>query len=286
MKLTNKFNLPEPLVNAVKNQAYSKGSSDITVTQLIQPPLIRHLNALHHDKVEEDASSRIWALLGSSVHSILEKAYQGSNARVEERVYAEVNGWKLGGQFDVLEGSTLSDYKITSVYAKDGKIEWENQLNVYAWLIEKVKKVPVTSVGIVALIRDWKSREAATKEGYPEAPIKELPIKLWSFEEREAYISSRIAKHSACDFALETDGELPLCTPEEMWEKPTMYAVKKEGAVRAKSVHADKEEAEEALEKAGKGYILEVREGERTRCANFCQVRDFCEQWKAYNNGN
>ena len=137
MKLTNKFNLPEPLVNAVKNQAYSKGSSDITVTQLIQPPLIRHLTALHNDSIEEDVSSRIWALLGSSVHSILEKAYKGSTARVEERVYADVLGWRLGGAFDVLEGSTLSDYKITSVYAKDGKIEWENQLNVLRWILHK-----------------------------------------------------------------------------------------------------------------------------------------------------
>jgi hypothetical protein len=48
-------------------------------------------------------------------------------------------------------------------------------------------------------------------------------------EERDAYIRQRIALHSACDFAMETDGELPDCTPEEMWEKPTVWAIKKKG---------------------------------------------------------
>ena len=113
-------------------------------------------------------------------------------------------------------------------------------------------------------------------------PLKPEHFRLWSMEEREAYVASRIALHSACEFAIETDGDLPDCTPEEMWEKPTMYAVKKEGGVRAKSVHAEKEEAEVALEKAGKGFILEVREGGRTRCENFCPVSEFCDQYKAY----
>jgi len=65
MKLTNKFNLPDPIVNAVQNQGYTPGSSDITVTQLIQPPLIRQLNKKHWDDIEEDASDRVWALFGS-----------------------------------------------------------------------------------------------------------------------------------------------------------------------------------------------------------------------------
>jgi len=64
-----------------------------------------------------------------------------------------------------------------------------------------------------------------------------------------------------------------------MWEKETTYAIKKEGGVRARSVHKTREEAEAALTK---GYFLEVRPGERTRCQTFCQVAPFCEQFKKY----
>jgi hypothetical protein len=159
------------------------------------------------------------------------------------------------------------------------KIEWEQQLNIYAWLVEKAKKTVVTDVGIVAIIRDWNRRDSTNREGYPEAPVKELPVRLWTYEERENFIQDRIAKHSACEFAVESETPLPECTPEEMWEKQTTWAIKKEGGVRAKSVHSTKEEADVALTK---GYVIEVRPGERTRCANYCQVKNNCIQWKNY----
>jgi hypothetical protein len=101
-------------------------------------------------------------------------------------------------------------------------------------------------------------------------------------EERLAFIRSRINEHSACEFAMETEGDLPPCTPDEMWEKPTMWAVKKTGGVRAKSVHESEEDANAALEKAGKGYEIEVRPGSRTRCESFCPVNHRCQQWREY----
>jgi hypothetical protein len=67
-----------------------------------------------------------------------------------------------------------------------------------------------------------------------------------------------------------------------MWEKPTMWAVKKTGGVRAKSVHESEEDANAALEKAGKGYEIEVRPGSRTRCESFCPVNHRCQQWREY----
>jgi hypothetical protein len=134
----------------------------------------------------------------------------------------------------------------------------------------------------VAVVRDWSRRDAASREGYPEAPIKELPIKLWPMEEREQFILDRISKHSACEFAMETGEPLPDCTPEEMWEKPTVYAVRKIGGVRAKSLHESEGEAKQAIESLGKGYEIEVRPGERSRCANFCSVNTYCQQWQEY----
>jgi hypothetical protein len=107
-------------------------------------------------------------------------------------------------------------------------------------------------------------------------------MKLWTMQEREAYIAKRISLHSACEFAIETDGGLPDCTPEEMWEKPTVWAIKKKGNVRAKSLYESEVFATEALEQLGKDYEIEVRQGERTRCANFCPVSQYCQQYRDY----
>jgi hypothetical protein len=224
----------------------------------------------------------VWQLFGSAIHHILEHG-KGDNHIIEERLFAEFSGWVLSGAIDLQtvtpDGIEISDYKTTSAWAvMNEKADWTHQLNIYAHLVEKVKKIPVTGLSIVAIIRDWSAREAQ-KETYPQAPIVTIPIKLWSPEEREAFIQSRLTAHSSAMFEADTEGTLPECSPEEMWEKPSTWAIKKEGGVRAKSVHSTKEEAEVNLTK---GYFIEHRPGERTRCKSYCQVSKFCSQHQTY----
>jgi hypothetical protein len=66
-----------------------------------------------------------------------------------------------------------------------------------------------------------------------------------------------------------------------MWEKPTTYAVKKIGGVRAKRVFSIKAEAQDLVATL-KDHEIEVREGSRTRCTGFCQVSQFCPQYQQY----
>lgn len=289
MKLTNKFNLPQTFVNVVQRPTYSKGKVDISVTQLINSPKIVALTKKFQDELEEDVADMVWSIFGSAVHKVLEHGKDPHHV-IEERIFTQVDGWKISGAVDLQimndDGTvSISDYKTTSAYAvMQDKLEWEYQLNIYAFLVERVKNIQVRDISIVAIIRDWSRRDASTREGYPEAPIKEIPIRLWPMEEREAFVKDRVAKHSACDFALETGEALPLCTPQEMWERPTVYAVKKKGNVRAKSLHDTKEQAEAVAVSIGKDYEVEVRPGERVRCANFCPVKDHCGQWLDYQN--
>jgi hypothetical protein len=290
MKLTNKHNLPQTFVNVLRRPTYSKGRANLSVTQLINSPKIVALSNKFQDELEEDVADRVWSLFGSAVHKVLEHG-QDDNHVVEERIHTDLDGWNISGAIDLQikndDGSiSIRDYKTVSVWSvMNEKIEWEQQLNIYAFLIERVKKVSVRDLGIVAIIRDWNRRDAANREGYPEAPIKELPIKLWPYEQRESFVLHRVAQHSACEFAMEAGEALPKCTPEDMWEKPTLYAVRKKGNVRAKSLHQTEAEAKVAVETLGRDYEVEVRPGERTRCANFCPVNAYCQQWRDYQDG-
>ncbi len=286
MKLTNKFNIPQTFLNVLERPTYSKGKANLSVTQLINSPKIVALTKKFEDELEQDVSDMVWSIFGSAVHKVLEHG-QDDNHIVEERLSTEIDGWKISGAIDLqIKGDNfieIRDYKTVSAWAvMNEKIEWEQQLNLYAYLVEQVKKIPVISLGIVAIIRDWSRRDAATREGYPEAPVKEIPIKLWPFEQREEFIKERIHLHANCEFELETNGDLPACTPEEMWEKPTMWAVKKVGGARARSVHTTNQEALETLAKLGKAYEIEVRPGSRTRCESFCPVSNYCQQWRDY----
>lgn len=290
MRLTNKYNLPQTFVNVLQRPTYSKGKAHRSVTQLINSPKIVALSEKFADELEEDVADMIWSVFGSAVHKVLEHG-KDENHIIEQRIHSVIDGWHISGAVDLqivnADGSiSVRDYKTTSAWAvMNDKIEWEQQLNIYAWLIEREKKLPVRDLGIVAIIRDWSRREAGNREGYPEAPVKELPIKLWAPEERESYVLHRIAQHSACEFAIEAGETLPFCTPEEMWEKPTVYAVRKKGNVRAKSLHQSEAEAISTAEALGKDYEVEIRPGERTRCATFCAVNTYCQQWRDYQDG-
>lgn len=116
MALTNKSNLPGVIERAVANDPY-ESSSDISTTRLIAPPRIRVLEKKYADQVEEDVSDLIFSLLGSSVHSIIERAVSDDDI-AEKRLYVDVKGWTLSGQFDLLTSTgELIDFKVTSAWS-------------------------------------------------------------------------------------------------------------------------------------------------------------------------
>jgi len=282
VKITNAHHLPESILAALHRPTYSKGDAHISCTELLNSPRIVQLKRKHWDDIEQDASEMVWQLFGSAIHHILEHGKQ-DNHIIEERLFAEFSGWVVSGAIDLQtmtpSGIEISDYKTTSVYSvMNEKADWTYQLNVYAHLVETVKKIPVSGLSIIAIIRDWAARDAK-KEGYPQAPIVTIPIKMWSHDEREAFIQARLKSHSSAMFEADTNGDLPECTTEDMWEKPAVWAVKKEGGVRAKSLHASRDEAEIVCQK---GYVIDHRPGERTRCKSYCQVSKFCNQYQTY----
>lgn len=286
MRLTNKFNLPDTFINVIQRPTYSRGDSEISVTEILSPPQLVQLRRRHAEDIEEDAADRVWSLFGSACHNILQHG-KDENHVVEERLFTTFQGWSISGAIDLQEYQpdgtvVISDYKVTSAWAvQQEKTEWIDQLNMYAWLAETTKSVTVSGLKIVAIVRDWSRREAAVKEGYPQAPIVVLDIPMWDHDTREFYVSARLNLHNEANFAA-VSGKMPECTPDEMWEKPTTYAVMKEGGKRAKKVFTIKQEAEAFLAEQKGAHFIETREGGRTRCESFCSVAPFCEQWKNY----
>jgi len=286
MIVTNKHGMPETLVNLARRDKYTKGKAHLSATEMLNSPRIVQLRKKYDDQVEVDVTDLIPSMWGTAMHYMVEQG-KADNHIIEQRLHAEIDGWHISGAIDLQtvtpDGIEISDWKNVGVWAvMNEKVEWEQQLNIYAWLVEEVAKKPVTKLSIVAIVNNWNKRDAKSKEGYPPARGIVLDIKLWPFEERLKFIRGRIHAHSEGQFSTDAGEELPLCTPVDMWEKPTSYAVKKEGGARAKSVHADLQEAEEALLKAGTGYALEIRQGERTRCDEYCSVNKWCDQYQSY----
>ncbi len=269
MTITNHAGLPEPLVNAVKNDSYSSQGSDLTVTQSLRPARAVALEKLHAAEITEDASDRLWALLGQLGHGILERG--GNGQHTELRLFATVRGWKVSGQMDLLGGNLLTDYKITSVWScKDGlKPEWEQQLNALRWLAS-VNGHEVNKMQIVAIYRDWSKLEARRSPDYPRHQVQVFEVPLWDLEDTVEWIAGRVLEHQTAQA-----GKLPECTSEERWEKPTKYALMKTGRERAVRLYDDRTQAALAAE-GNSALRVEERPGQQIRCESYCAARPFC----------
>jgi hypothetical protein len=273
MKLTNRLNLPEPIVEAVRNDGYSRGDSDISVTSLLKPPQMTALEYFHEDEIEEDASDRIYSLLGQSIHTILERANQTGIA--ERRMSIEIEGWKVSGGMDlVCKDRVLSDYKTVTVYKFKGgqaPIEYVQQLNCYAAIL-RAHGEEVKSAQIVAILRDWSKLEARRDPAYPQSQVIVVPVTLWPALEAQVFLRERVLAHQ------QARKTLPECSAEDRWERPTKYALMKQGGKRAVKLY---DSQADALVHAATNPALYVqdRPGESIRCAAYCSVSKWCGQF-------
>lgn len=288
MKLTNRHGVPETIVRAIADDEYDKGDSVLSVTQLISPPRIVILQSLNKDNLEADVADRVPSLLGTAVHKIIEKGSKDIPGHiVEERLFSEILGWKISGavdlQIDNGDGTwAINDYKVTSVYSvQSDKPEWEQQLNCYAHLARKTHGRNVTSLKIVAILRDWQRKQAEIKADYPQAQISVVDIPVWTQEQQEAYITGRVALHQAAQKAVDTGAGLDYCSDQERWVRGESWALIKEGRKSAVKLYDNEDEANEAAARAGTGHSVQHRAGSAIRCAgNYCLVSAWCRQWQ------
>jgi len=267
MELTNEYGAPDVFLKAVRGHPYSKGDADFSVTGLLQAPQIARLKKQHWNHLKSDVRDEVWKLLGTGVHAVLEGHASGVT---EMRLFSEYDGIKISGAIDLIDGTHLTDYKVTSVWTtkRDLNPNWEAQLNLYAWLVEQ-NGGEVESLTIVVVCRDWvKSR--ADQDGYPDSPIVPMPVPLWPFSKREEFVAERVRIHTA-------ENTLP-CTNEDRWARNAYEVVSTPG--RNKKFNTIEEAvAHINRQKKGSHSIKDIKPT-YVRCEGWCEVADFCPQWQ------
>lgn len=284
MQFTNNAGLPAPLVAAITYSNYDGEKYDITASSLSTPPRLRQLMKRHDAEITEDVSDRIWALIGSVGHAILERS-PGNNDFREERLVGVIDGWTIGGKVDLLrmdgEHYAIDDYKLVSLWAmQDEKPEWTLQLNTYAWLARGYG-FDIKALRIVGILRDWSKLRAAREPDYPQQGVIIREVPLWPEDICQRNIRAAVTMHQIAA-AEPDDDNLPMCTPEERWTKPDVWAVKKKGNKRALpgGLQATPEAAALFAETYGGPTEIEHRPGVDVRCVSYCPVKAFCSYGK------
>lgn len=274
MKIINDIGLPQAIISALENDVYEPPDADISVTQLIDPPQKVELTRHHEGDLQQNASEMLYALMGQAMHTILERAED--DGLQEERLYADYGGWRIGGQFDLLSGGTLSDYKFASVweYIYGLKADRHAQLNILRWLATE-NGHRVDELQIVLLFRDWSKSKARFDSNYPPTQMAIVPVEVWDDTKLHEYLAERVRIHQ-----MARTGVYEPCTAEDRWAKASKWAVMKPGRKSAVKLHDNEADAATHVRSVPGGYI-DHRQGEQTRCEYYCAAADFCPQFKA-----
>jgi len=280
MKFTNKYNLPQYLVD-ILTKDYPPKKNRISITQLIDEPLVRSLKMKYYDELVVDISDRLPFIKGNALHQYLE-------GHVEEDEFAEVKQedvigkWTIVGKADnyIEDIETIVDYKRSKVWAWIYRNEpnsqiskYEKQVNVYCWQWRR-RGFEVKKLFLDIFFDDFSKTQALYKDDYPKIAFARLPVRVWSFAEQDKYIKER----------LEVFEQYPLreCSNISKWQKDSKYAVMAvgrksalkggvcDGLDKAKKVMAD------YIKQGKKNLYIEERKGEATRCKFYCEVAQKC----------
>lgn len=284
MKFTNKHNFPPSLVAILSYDDYDYDDREnvLTASQIANSPVHQIiLKKQHRNEIEVDVIDRVWSVLGSSTHSLLELVTVEGEEH-EQRVYREFGKWIISGKYDVkklLETNKLEiqDYKNTTKYKiRYGAIptEWIIQLNTIKWIMTDIDKSLIEKLTIITIIKDLAPKDKFDNT-FPSIPIKILNIPVIKNEDIELFIQSKI------DAIENYNGKI--CTPEERWQSETKYSVKKIANKQASYNFDTIEEAQYYIDTHGRVTLWEpikVIEGEDKRCVGYCEVNNFCVYWK------
>jgi len=280
LKITNRMNLPEAMVKAVSTRRHNNPGR-LSATTLLNGTKQILLTDRHWDILEDDVADRFWAIIGTAIHNVLE--HEGENEFAEEFMSHDVDGITVTGRIDNynMRDEIISDYKSVSVWKikfQDFE-DWERQGMIYAWLLIK-NGFKVKTCRFVSLIKDHSKRDAKRDSSYPQKPmhVYEFAVTQERLEKIEAFVKAKIAEYK--QHREMADDEIPPCTAKERWEKPTKYAVKKEGRKTAVRVMDTMAEAEKLSGDLGKGHYVETRPGESIRCQDYCSCCEFCNFYR------
>jgi hypothetical protein len=293
MKLTNRFNLPEPFVAAVSSDDYQRGDAEFTSTELIKPSRILVYSRRHDADIVEDVSDRVWAFQGQTKHVVLERIARTNPGRyiVEQRYDTIMPGTKakISGQIDLFDkdDNSLYDWKETSVWrfllrgnSLDDKDEWVQQANINLYLM-RVSGYTVKRLVNIALLKDWKARKArfGREPDYPKCAVHVMALPMWSVGQAQSYINERVEKHRS------EAANPPVCTKEERWQRDASFAVMRRDKKRALKLCMSRDQAEAVMMHHmkiappgdSKKFYIEERGAEPVRCLDFCAVQTFCD---------
>lgn len=293
----------------------------ISATTLMKP--LRHIilpRRMDPSTVEVDVEDFVARAMGKALHDSVEKAWVKGFARslklmgypsdlisrvvvnppdgfckahpdaipvyLEQRLFRELDGWTIGGKFDLVTEGIIQDTKSTSAYSwllggkDDGYIE---QMSIYRWLDagQPEKKITEDFGRINFIFTDWQRMQARSNPKYPQRKVEHKEFSLLSLRETENLIRSKLSQIEL--YGRTPEAQLPECSDDELWRSEPVYKYYSDPSKtsgRSTRNFDNQSDARAFQADKGKGIIKTVP-GEPKRCG-YCEAFSICTQKDRY----
>lgn len=199
---------------------------------------------------------------------------------LEQRITRELEGYRIGGKFDIVADGILADIKTTNVWTyMSGSNDKKYQLqgSIYRWLNPDIITKDYMYIYFVFL--NWLKGEYLAKQnsGYPENRVMAHRVNLMSEPETELFLQTKIRLLKRLKDAPET--ELPPCTPEELWQEKPVYKYYKNPASMKRSTKNFQSHSEAHVRWIKDGQVGVIKEVPGLcKACSFCPVFNICTQ--------
>lgn len=222
---------------------------------------------------------------------------------LEKRMFRSHRGYTIGGKYDAITEGIVNDTKSTSAFAwlYGGKDEdYQLQGSIYRWLDAKGLEMPneddsfelagavpfrprITQdfMRINFVFTDWKKVDAISNPAYPQRRVEQRELQLLPLSETENWINNKIRQLET--FKDAPEGDLPECTPEELWMSEPSYKYYKDPAkanqpgARSTKNFDDMGEAVRFMNEKGGVGVIKTVPGAPKRCG-YCPAYEVCGQ--------
>lgn len=327
IRITNQSQISLPLAVWLldDNYDYINEENYVSVTtlmrpirQIILPPRIppekrtldvgdfiaTSLGSAIHDAIEgawlkPDAYQRALKLLGIPEHIIdrikinpTPEQVRDSNEIIpiylEQRGFREIDGYNVGGKFDIVADGIVQDNKSTSVWNWiKGTRDEENvlQMSLYRWIdaARPVRRITEDYCIVNYIFTDWAKGTAKRDPSYPQSRVCSKQLPLLSLSETEQWVRNKLALIKKYQNVAEE--HIPECTDEELWRSDPQFKyysdpIKASTGGRATRNFATLAEANAFKAEKGKGVVIS-KPGEVKRCG-YCPAFEGCSQKDKY----
>lgn len=308
MNYTNNHNIPLPLAVFLATDHYDYVPNVISATTLLKP--VKQIvlgNRIAKEDTLIDVADLVSSRMGTAIHTAIEQAWlnpnkalsslgfsdkvierikinpehpdpKDINVYMEKRSNRSIAGMTVSGKFDFVAEGRVQDFKSTSTYTymnQTNTDKYRLQGSIYRWLNPDI--ITADTMTIHFIFTDWQKVESLKNKDYPPNRVHSQSIDLLSLEATDSWLRNKITQIKQYEHADEAD--MPVCTDEDLWRKPTVYKYYKDPNKTERSTKNFTTMSEATAYMSDRGNVGMIKEvkGQVIAC-RYCPAFAICKQ--------